>query len=109
MRGFVLDPLAEAAAIVDSADLKIKRLLVRNEPFRVRNAYFFAFIFSCSSKEHVKLEGKTIKFRNLPTFLFSKIGQKSVKYLLSVQLEGLRISVPQVFDTLFSIFMVKLN
>ena len=109
MRGFVLDPLAEAAAIVDSADLKIKRLLVRNEPFRVRNAYFFAFMFSCSSKEHVKLEGKTIKFRNLPTFLFSKIGRKSVKYLLSGKLESLRISVPQVFDTLFSIFMVKLN
>ena len=40
---------AEAAAMVDSADLKIERLLVRNEPFRVRNAYFFAFIFSCSS------------------------------------------------------------
>ena len=50
---------AEAAAIVDSADLKIERLLVRNEPFRVRNAYFFAFIFSCSSEEHVDLEGKT--------------------------------------------------
>ena len=29
---------AEAAAMVDSADLKIERLLVRNEPFRVRNA-----------------------------------------------------------------------
>ena len=49
---------AEAAAIVDSADLNIERLLVRNEPFRVRNAYFFAFIFSCSSKEHVKSRRK---------------------------------------------------
>ena len=95
---------AEAAAMVDSADLKIERLLVRNEPFRVRNAYFFAFMFSCSSKEHVKLEGKTIKFRNLPTFLFSKIGRKSVKYLFSVQLEGLSISVPRVFDTCFCLF-----
>ena len=76
--------------MVDSADLKIERLLVRNEPFRVRNAYFYAFMFSCSSKEHVKLEGKTIKFRKLPTFPFSKIG-----------LEDLRISVSQVFDTFF--------
>ena len=92
---------AEAAAMVDSANLKIERLLVKNELFRVRNAYFFAFMFSYSSKEHVKLEGKTIKFRNLPTFLFSKIGRKSVKYLLSGKLEGLRISAAEVFDTFF--------
>ena len=38
---------AEAAAMVDSADLKIERLY---EPFRVRNAYFFPFIFSGSSR-----------------------------------------------------------
>ena len=53
---------AEAAAMVDSADLKIERLLVRNEPFRVRNAYFFAFIFSCYGKEHVKYRGKIRNF-----------------------------------------------
>ena len=46
MRGFkanrpcAVSAGAEAAAMVDSADLKIERLLVRNEPFRVRNAYF---------------------------------------------------------------------
>ena len=53
---------AEAAAMVDSADLKIERLLVRNESFRVRNAYFFAFMFSCSSKEHVKSRGRIRNF-----------------------------------------------
>ena len=55
---------AEAAAMVDSTDLKIERLLVRNESFRVHNAYFFAFIFTCSSKEHVKSRGKIRNFRN---------------------------------------------
>ena len=53
---------AEAAAMVDSADLKIERLLVRNESFRVRNAYFFAFIFTCSSKEHVQSRGRICNF-----------------------------------------------
>ena len=68
MRGFkanrpcAVSAGAEAAAMVDSVDLKIESLLVRNEPFRVRNAYFFAFIFSCSSKEHVKSRGKIRNF-----------------------------------------------
>ena len=53
---------AEAAAMVDSANLKIERLLVRNELFRVRNAYFFAFIFTCSCKDHVKSRGRIRNF-----------------------------------------------
>ena len=77
MRGFkanrpcAVSAGAEAAAMVDSVDLKIERLLVRNEPFRVRNAYFFAFILSCSSKGHVKSGGKYAILGNelvLPTF-----------------------------------------
>ena len=92
---------AEAAAMVDSANLKIERLLVRNELFRVRNAYFFAFMYSYSSKEHVELEGKTIKFRNLPTFLFSKIGRKvsNTSCPVNLRVSGFRL---QRYLTLFS-------
>ena len=53
---------AEAAAIDNSADLKIERLLMRNKSFRVRNAYFFAFIFTCSSKDYVKSRGRIHNF-----------------------------------------------
>ena len=64
MRGFkanrpcTVSAGAEAAAMVDSVDLKIERLRVEERAFWVRNAYFFAFIFSCSSKEHVKSRGR---------------------------------------------------
>ena len=76
-----------------------QRILTGKQPFRMRIAYYPSFVFDHSSEYHKNLEGKSNIFRKMPTFLFSPNGQKSVKYLKSSKLEGLRISAAEVFDT----------
>ena len=66
---------AEAAAMVDSANLKIERVLVRDEPFRVRDAYFLRSCLVVLVKEHVIVEGKKVKFGKLPTFYRARNGR----------------------------------
>ena len=54
---------AEAAAMVDLADLKIEHLLVRNEPFGIRNAYFLRNFFprnSVAKDDSAELKGKYV-------------------------------------------------
>ena len=57
----------------------------RNEPFRVRNAYFFAFIFSCSSKEHVKSRGKYAILGGALVLLTFRRGENGEKCQISIQ------------------------
>ena len=65
--------------------------------FRVRNESFSSFSFGLSSEEGVKIEYNLKYLGNLPHFLNHETVKKSVKYLLSGKLEGLRILVAEVF------------
>ena len=76
--------------------------------FRVRNESFSSFSFGLSSEEGVKIEYNLKYLGNLPPFFKSWNSQKSVKYLLSGKLEGLRISGAEVFDTFFAVFQANL-
>ena len=107
MRGFkanrpcAVSAGAEAAAMVDSANLKIERLLVRNELFRVRNAYFFAFMFSYSSKEHVNWRAKQLNLGTCRHLYFLKLDEKvsNTSCPVNLRVSGFRL---QRYLTLFS-------